>query len=48
MQGLEAYLKRVPLKDRFYENKILLKVIVSNPTDLTDDQFDILNKKLSS
>lgn len=48
MQALEAYLLRVPLKERFYNTKILIKVVVSNPTDILDEQFEILKQKINS
>lgn len=47
MQALEAYLSRVPVTERFYNTKIKIRVIVSNPTDLTDEQFEILMKKIN-
>lgn len=47
MQALEAYLSRVPLTERFYNTKILIKVVVKNPTDISDEQFEILKKKIS-
>lgn len=47
MQALEAYLSRVPVTDRFYNTKILIKVVVKNPTDISDEQFEILKKKIS-
>ena len=48
MQALEEYLQRVPLTERFYNTKILIKVVVSNPTDVLDDQFEILKKMITS
>lgn len=47
MQALEAYLLRVPVTERFYNTKIVIKVIVSNPTDLSDEQFEILKSQIS-
>ncbi len=46
MQALRAYLLRVPKTERFYNSEIVIKVIVSNPTDLTDEQFEILKQKI--
>lgn len=46
MQALEAYLSRVPKTERFYNTKIVIKVIVSNPTDISDEQFEILKKRI--
>lgn len=46
MQALEAYLFRVPVTERFYNTKIKIRVIVSNATDLTDEQFEILKQKI--
>lgn len=48
MQALELYLSRVPLKDRFYNTKILIKVVVKNPTHISDEQFGVLMKKVCS
>ena len=47
MQALEAYLSRVPVTERFYNTKIKIRVIVSNPTDLTNEQFEILMEKIN-
>lgn len=47
MQALEAYLERIPVRERFYNTKILIKVIVNNPTHISDEQFDILKRKIS-
>ena len=47
MQALEAYLSRVPVTERFYNTKILIKVVVKNPTDISDEQFEILKKKVT-
>lgn len=46
MQALEEYLHRVPEADRFYNTKIKINVIVKNPTDLSDEQFEILKKMM--
>lgn len=46
MQALQAYITRVPLKERFYNTKILIKVVVKNPTHISDEQFDILKRKI--
>lgn len=46
MQALEAYLFRVSVTERFYNTKIKIRVIVSNVTDLTDEQFEILKQKI--
>ena len=46
MQALNAYLNRVPLTDRFYNTEIVINIIVKNPTDIPDDQFDVLKKQL--
>ena len=48
MQALEAYLSRVPIVDRFYKTKIKIQVVVKNPTHISDEQFEILKKKISS
>ena len=48
MQALEAYLNRVPITERFYDTKIRIQVIVKNPTYITDEQFEILKKKISN
>ena len=47
MQALELYLNRVPATERFYETKIKIKVVVLNPTDISDEQFEILRKNIS-
>lgn len=47
MQALEAYLSRVPVSERFYNTKIVIKVVVSNPTEISDEQFEILKKRIS-
>lgn len=47
MQALEAYLDRIPVKERFYNTKILIKVVVTNPTHISDEQFDVLKRKIS-
>lgn len=46
MQALKAYLLRVPKTERFYNPEIVIKVIISNPTDITDEQFEILKQKM--
>lgn len=46
MQALKAYLSRLPKTENFYDPEIVIKVIISNPTDLTDEQFEILKQKL--
>lgn len=46
MQALEAYLNRVPENERFYNTKIIIKVIISNPTTISDEQFEILKKQI--
>lgn len=46
MQALELYLSRVPPKDRFYNTKILIKVVVKNPTHISDEQFDVLMRRI--
>ena len=46
MQALEAYLNRVPKKERFYNTKIIIKVVISNPTTISDKQFEILKKQI--
>ena len=46
MQALEAYLNRVPEKERFYNTKIIIKVVISNPTTISDEQFEILKKQI--
>lgn len=48
MQALEGYLSRIPLKDKFYKTKIIIKVVVSNPTDIKNDQFDILKNAIDN
>lgn len=47
MQALEKYLSRIPVAERFYNTKILIKVKVKNPTNISDEQFEILKKKIS-
>ena len=47
MQALEAYLSRIPVHERFYNTKIVIKVIVKNPTHISDEQFDVLKRKIS-
>lgn len=47
MQALEAYLSRVPITERFYDTKIKINVVVNNPTCISDEQFEILKKKIS-
>ncbi len=47
MQALEAYLSRIPTIERFYNTKIRIRVVVSNPTDLSDEQFEILKRKIT-
>ncbi len=47
MQALEAYLSRVPVKERFYNTKIRINVMVLNPTDISDELFEILKRKIS-
>lgn len=46
MQALEEYLNRVPAEERFYKTKIRIKVVVSNPTELSDKQFEVLEKQI--
>lgn len=46
MQALEAYLGRVPAKERFYKTKIKIKVVVLKPTHLSDEQFETLKKQV--
>ena len=46
MQALEEYLNRVPAEERFYKTKIRIKVVVSNPTELSDEQFEVLEKQI--
>lgn len=46
MQALEHYLSRVPIIERFYNTKIIIRVVVLNPTDISDEQFEILKKKI--
>ena len=46
MQALEEYLNRVPADERFYKTEIRIKVVVSNPTELSDEQFEILQKQI--
>ena len=46
MQALEAYLHRVPAKDRFYDTRIIIRVTVSNPTRLSSELFEILKEQL--
>lgn len=48
MQALENYLGRIPVKERFYNTKILIRVVVTNPTNITDAQFDVLRRKISN
>lgn len=47
MQALEAYLARIPVKDRFYNTQILIDVVVKNPTHISDEQFEVLKSKIS-
>lgn len=46
MQALERYLNRVPVNERFYNTKIIIKVVVSNPTDISDEQFEVLKSRI--
>lgn len=46
LQALESYLRRVPLVERFSNTKIRIKVIVSNPTNLASEQFEIIKHKI--
>ncbi len=46
MQALEEYLNRVPAEERFYKTKIKIRVVVSNPTQLSDEQFEVLEKQI--
>lgn len=46
MSELQAYLSRVPVIERFYNTNILIKIVVKNPTDISDEQFEILKKKI--
>lgn len=46
MQALEGYLNRVPTAERFYNTKIIIKVVISNPTTISDEQFEILKKQI--
>lgn len=46
MQALEAYLRRVPAQERFYNTRIIIRVTVSNPTRLSPELFEILRKQL--
>lgn len=46
MQALEAYLSRVPVTERFYNTKIKIKVVIQNPMDISDEQFEILKKNI--
>lgn len=48
MQALEAYLDRIPVTERFYNTKIVVKVVVLNPTEITDEQFEILKRKVNN
>lgn len=46
MQSLEMYLNRIPIQDRFYNSTIIIKVVIVNPTNLADEQFEILRKNI--
>ena len=46
MQALEAYLSRVPVTERFYNTKIKIRVVIQNPMDISDEQFEILKKNI--
>lgn len=48
MQALEEYLNRVPVTERFYNTKIIIKVDISNPTTISDEQFEILKKQIEN
>lgn len=47
MQALEAYLLRVPKTERFYNTEIVIRVVVSNPTDISDEQFELLKRNIT-
>lgn len=47
MQALESYLQRVPKAERFYNTSITIKVIISNSTDIKDEEFEILKRKIT-
>lgn len=47
MQALEAYLSRVPESERFYNTEIVIKVLVTNATNISDEQFEILKRKIN-
>lgn len=48
MNELQSYLSRVPINDRFYNTKIKIRVVISNPTKLPDEQFEILKNKINN
>lgn len=47
MQALESYLSRVPFSEKFYNTKILIRVVVNEQTHILDEQFEILKKMIS-
>jgi hypothetical protein len=46
LNALEAYLNRLPDKENFYKTSISIKVAITQPTNLTDEQFEILKNKI--
>lgn len=46
MKELEEYLNRVPIEERFFNSKIVIRVEITNPTSLNDDQFSIIQNNL--
>lgn len=46
MNALESYLERIPDKERFYKTKIIIKILVQNPTNISDEQFEIIKKEI--
>ena len=47
MQALQKYLSRVPVGERFYNTEIIIKVIVANPTDISDEHFEVLKYRVN-
>lgn len=46
MHALQEYLQRVPEKERFYNTEITIKVVVLNPTEITDEEFEVLKRNM--
>lgn len=46
MQALEKYLKGIPPEKRFYDTEIIIKVVVTDSTNLPDECFEVLKKQV--